>query len=118
MMVSHGPVHAVPWNCAVCAKNKKNKKTCSVPKTRIARKLEAKVNAEKDDAASPNSSKCEAGTVLADVQATVKKSRGGRPISPRPNLYVGSDSEWRALGRERRKAFSKTIKRRSRNTPY
>jgi hypothetical protein len=141
----NGPVHAIPWFCEVCdlrqstdatletdqselatpRKSKPKDKTADhVKAKRNARKLVAKINAEKDGSGSDqddppgyttdslNSLLCEARTQLAaEVQVVAVKSKGGRPIGPRPPLYIGSEMEWRSLTREQRKALSKKFKR-------
>jgi len=123
-------VQAVAWCCAVCdlrqstgatlATPSKSKRVDPVKAKRNARKLAAKINAEKDDSDSDvqhgppeytvaKSFLCEAEALL-EVQVA-KSNRGGRPVGPRPNLYAGSDTEWRSLTCEQRKAVSKKLKR-------
>ena len=133
------PVQAVPWFCAICDstgvtlqadqsklvtpstskdKDKKYKTTDQVQQKRNARKIEAKLNAEKEDSssedgptvASPNSFLCDDGTLRVEVQVAVK-SKGGRPVGLMPTEYVGNTIEWRSLTREQRRGISKKLKR-------
>ena len=99
-------VTAVPWHCQRCHLPPEGKKSRAVlPKAlaqRRARKLLAKLNAEKDGVA---------GSDTEMIPIAVQSKNFGRPKGPKPPLYIGSTEVWHALSIEQRKVISRRIKR-------